>query len=138
MNTETTRAIELTKFEAFYICKNTKEEWKHFLWRCDLITMKGRIRIDYKMGLAHVIKAKNRWENDKPKPPVLKAVLHSLILDSQAREMSFIDWCSEFGYDADSLKAFNTYQECCKSASQLSTLYTRAEIEEIKEALQDY
>lgn len=90
------------------------------------------------MGLGHVIKARNKWDVDKPKGPKLEDILHCLLLDSQAREMSFIDWCWNFGYDSDSISAFNTYQECCKSAEKLYALYTRAEIEEIKEALQDY
>lgn len=132
------RAIQLTHFHASYLCKNTEGEWPHFLWKCEIRTMKGRISLDYKMGLAHVIKAKFSWVQDRPKPPTLETVLHSLTLDSEAREMSLEDWCDAFGYDSDSIKALNTYQACCESAKKLNSIYTREEIKQIKEALQDF
>ncbi len=90
------------------------------------------------MGLGHVFKARNRWDIDKPKAPTLEAVLHSLALDSEAIEMSFNDWCDNLGYDNDSMKAFGMYQACCESAKKLNLIYTREEIKQIKEALQDY
>jgi hypothetical protein len=132
------RAIQLTHFHASYLCKNTGGEWPHFLWRCEIRTMKGAISIEYKMGLGHIFKARNTWDVDKPKSPTLEAVLHSLVLDSEAREMSFNDWCDSFGYDNDSIKALGMYQDCCESAKKLNAVYTREEIKQIKEALQDY
>ena len=100
--------------------------------------MKGGISIEYKMGLGHIIKAKNKYLEDRPKPPTLETVLHSLTLDSEAREMGFNDWCDNLGYDNDSMKAFGMYQACCESAKKLNSIYTREEIKQIKEALQDY
>lgn len=130
--------MKSTNFNASYLCKNTEGDWHHYLWKCELITANGRITTSFKMGLGHVIKARFSWSNDKPKPPTLNDVLHSLINDADARSMSFNDWCSEFGYDSDSMKAFNIYQACCESAKKLDILYTRADIEEIREALRDY
>jgi hypothetical protein len=127
-----------TNFNASYLCKNTEEDWHHYLWKCELITSKGRITTSFKMGLAHVIKSKYKWVDDKPKPPTLEGVLYSLLIDADARNMSFNDWCSDFGYDSDSIKAFNTYQACCESGKKLDIIYTRADIEDIREALQDY
>jgi hypothetical protein len=132
------RAIELTHFHPSYLCKNIDGEWPHFLWRCEIRTMKGKVSVDYKMGLGHVIKAKIKYIEDKPKAPTLETVLHSLILDSEAREMSLEDWCDSFGYDSDSIKALGIYQACCESAKKLNAIYTREEIKQIKEALQDY
>lgn len=45
-------------------------------------------------------------------PPKLEHVLNSLFLDSSAHDETFENWCSEFGYDSDSIKARKIYDEC--------------------------
>lgn len=86
------------------------------------------------------ILARKEWEerNVLPVAPHVAGVLYSLVLDSEAGGQSFNNWCSDFGYDSDSIKAFETYQACCKEAKQLAKLFKRAELETLKEALQDY
>lgn len=74
----------------------------------------------------------------KPIPPHVADILHSLILDSSAASQSFESWCSEYGYDTDSRKAFATYEACQRNADKLARLFDRATLEALSETLQDY
>lgn len=74
----------------------------------------------------------------KPVPPVAATVLHSLLLDSSAVGQSFREWCQDFGYDDDSIKARSTYDACQENADKLHKIFTRAVIAQLEEALQDY
>ena len=51
----------------------------------------------------------------KPVFPGVASVLHSLMLDAQALDQSFADWCDDLGYDDDSISAFDTYRACCEN-----------------------
>jgi hypothetical protein len=55
----------------------------------------------------------------KATPPKIDDVLHSLVMDADACEMSFADWCGSLGYDEDSRKAFAIYEACQKNATKL-------------------
>jgi hypothetical protein len=55
----------------------------------------------------------------KPKAPTAASVLHSLMRDSSAASQSFDSWCSEYGYDTDSRKAYATYEACQRNADKL-------------------
>lgn len=80
-----------------------------------------------------------QWmESAKPQTPHPADVLHSLIADSSATGQSFADWCSDFGYDTDSRKAFATYEACQQNADKLARLFDRVAREALIEALQDY
>lgn len=67
-----------------------------------------------------VTKAKGRsmslYEADSFIPyavnPELIDVLHCLFLDSYAHDVSFQDWCDDFGYNNDSISAKKTYDAC--------------------------
>lgn len=61
----------------------------------------------YSLGIGH----RNRLGISKPK---LNQVLESLIMERDALEYSFEDWCANLGYDNDSIKAKNTYELCQK------------------------
>lgn len=74
----------------------------------------------------------------KPKAPHPADVLCSLILDSSAAEQTFESWCSDFGYDTDSRKALNTYEACQQNTDKLRRIFTHAQIEALRDALQDY
>jgi hypothetical protein len=76
--------------------------------------------------------------NTKPDKPHAASVLHSLVLDAEAVNMSFTDWCDDYGYDSDSIKALSTYQECCKTGEAMRKMFTREQMEQLREALQDY
>lgn len=51
--------------------------------------------------------------------PTLDSVLESLFLDASAYSESFDSWCSNCGYDSDSIKALNMYQACCENGKKL-------------------
>lgn len=73
-----------------------------------------------------------------PKPPHAADVLHSLVLDSSAINESFPDWCENFGYDSDSIKALRTYEQCCATGLQLRDMLGSAGLQTLSELLQDY
>lgn len=77
-------------------------------------------------------------EMRSPTKPHAASVLYSLTLDARAADQSFSDWCSELGYDEDSIKAFDTYRACCDSAKKLREIFTRHEIDALTELLQGY
>lgn len=64
------------------------------------------------------------WYKARPVTPDPLDVLHALTLDGQAASMSFADWCRDFGYDPDSIKAFDTYRQCCAIGEQLRKSFT--------------
>lgn len=72
----------------------------------------------------------------KAKPPVLDDVLYCLVSDADATEMSFSEWCDNFGYNSDSRKAFRTYELCQKNADKLRKAGINIAAE--RERLQDY
>lgn len=74
----------------------------------------------------------------KPQKPEVASVLHSLMLDMDACEMSFEEWCNELGFNSDSIKDQAVYFECQKSGDKLKKIFTHAQFEELREALQDY
>lgn len=61
-------------------------------------------------------------EVSKPVKPTLDGLLSSLAMDSTAESQSFEDWCSDYGSDTDSRKAFETYTACQKSGKFLRGL----------------
>lgn len=134
-------------------------------WECDgwfiSLTADGKPNepqdFDYFTGIGHRVDHGNgprdhsgpfrkntlAWESYqknyvKPFAPFAAGPIHSLILDSSADDQSFNDWCSNYGYDNDSRKAFETYQACCASAAKLRKVFTREQIEKLSELLQDY
>lgn len=70
--------------------------------------------------------------------PKLADVMYSLLSDSSAMDETFADWCGNFGYDDDSIKALETYQACVKIGQSLSKAFTPAELQELREIFQDY
>lgn len=101
-----------------------------------LVTMQRdakEISFCYSKGSAHCYEM---GTVTKPIEPMLSEVLYSLILD--CTEESFDYFCSEFGYDNDSIKAYKTYESCLENTKKLKTLFTYSEIEALKELFQDY
>lgn len=112
-----------------------RDGWKCFPWH---VTFQTDVRpgkcftTDYFTGVGIVN------ERGVASRPVAADVLHSLLLDGQAAHMSFDDWCGEYGYDTDSMKAFRTYEACCKVGRDLERVLTREQCDELSALLQDY
>lgn len=46
---------------------------------------------------------------------------------------TFQEWCRNFGYSDDSIKALNTYQACAKQYEALSKVFTQEQLEKLRE-----
>ncbi len=86
-------------------------------------------------GATHV---RGHWEASYPVKPPIAGLLYSLILDGSACDESFASWCDNFGYETDSRKALATYEACQHGFDKLRKVFTGAQIERIRELLEDY
>lgn len=46
---------------------------------------------------------------------------------------SFENWCSQFGYDEDSRKAYSTWETCCEQYEALAEMFTDEEMDLLRE-----
>jgi len=51
--------------------------------------------------------------------PSIVDVLYCLSIDTQAFDFDFEEWCDTFGYDSDSIKAKNIYDDCIENGLKL-------------------
>lgn len=70
--------------------------------------------------------------------PTQASVLYCLLADAISAEQNFNDWCNNFGYDNDSIKAFKTYQACCDTLEKMRNIFSGKQRAELSELLQDY
>jgi hypothetical protein len=148
-------------FEAFYTGEQTRDDWTCDGWRISIRTNVVNVQtFDYFTGTGHreaapgSIRPKNymddvqgrksvmmaRWEaaNLRAVFPHVADVLCSLLLDSGARNECFADWCSNYGYDVDSRKAFSIYEACCENAFKLAKMFNGEQIKTLSVLLEDY
>lgn len=72
-----------------------------------------------------------------PNIPEVLDVLNCLILDADSVEYNgFEEWCEEFGFNTDSIKAKKSYDQCCETRAGINRLGFR--LEELQELFQDY
>lgn len=114
-------------------------EWPHFQWQ---VTING-IGFEYRTGLGHrtdFFKGMRRigqgdsWHPRNKRPagsvtlesakcwahsPKIEDVLECLVSDMDAGAQSFHDFCDNFGYDRDSIKALDLYRACMESGEKL-------------------
>lgn len=102
------------------------------------LTQMGKVELHRagKSSQRHIDSIKAKYS--KPVKPEAASVLYSLLLDAQGAEQNFLDWCSEFGYDSDSMKAHGTYTACCEILQKVRTFFTDEERTVLQELLQDY
>ena len=101
-------------------------------WSVDLTGPNGKtITTEYHTGKAHrkigQIAIPHRptlhqWQQSKPTQPKLVDVIHSIVLDADAANQTFEDWCGDCGYDPDSRKALDTYLACQAGALNLRSI----------------
>lgn len=142
-------------FSAHYVGETTRRNDGEKPWQCDAWRVKLQARAevfetDYFTGLGHR-KARpgapsdkgrsntlyrEEWEKRwlKPVTPRAADVLHSLLLDAQAADMSFPDWCSAYGYSDDSIKALETYRQCCDIGAQMRRVFDHKTFEALRTA----
>ncbi len=71
--------------------------------------------------------------------PTSASVLYSLLNDARCgSDYDFEDFCSEFGYDEDSIKAYETYKACQKTSKQLKKVFSATQLAQLETLLEDY
>lgn len=96
----------------------------------------GRLRAEKNVGDAGVMAVFNLISNECK--PDEKDFMHAILGDMRAGEMTFADFCGDFGYDDDSIKALRTHQACADTARKIRKLFTHAEIETLEKELEGY
>lgn len=117
------------------------DSWSFTLYKLDQYNFKRNIQqFSYFTGLGHrQIKNKGQWnEQITINKPTITGLLSCLILDSTACNMSFCEWSDELGYDNDSIKAREIYDECQKQSDKLRKVFSNQQIQKIQELTQDY
>jgi hypothetical protein len=121
-------------------------------WRIVIETKSGYWSTDYwtGLGLRETIRGaramvmpenrfvKGKWQATKPVKPKIADVMYSLFMDASAADENFHDWCENFGYSSDSIKAMNTYKQCLEIAVALRKHFdpaTRAAIQSVIEEM---
>ncbi|MFA5378876.1 MAG: hypothetical protein WC455_24195 [Dehalococcoidia bacterium] len=125
-----------------YVGKVQDKDWPHFLWNVVITQKDGFWTVPYKTGLGLVKKKPCLGvavpSEPVPTTPTTADIMHSLLLDADAADQSFNEWCDNYGYDTDSMKAFKTYQTCCEEAVNLKKTFTREQLADMQKALEDY
>jgi len=62
------------------------------------------------------------------KTPTASDLVWAVAIDSEALNDSFNDWCDNFGYSTDSIKARSTYKACQRNGQRLTDLIGSPEI----------
>ena len=143
-NTKTKFDFEALPIKIEFVGKVNDKEWPHYLWNATLSHKNGFFTVPYKTGLGLVVKPTRKLPDymvkpePKPAKPTNKDLMYSLLLDSDSGNMTFNDFCSEFGYSNDSISSLKTYQTCCEYAVQLRKVFTREQMEAMREALEGY
>lgn len=118
--------LDNIKMNAKYLGIKTKDTWEHHSYKITLKYNNKAMTIDYSLGMAHDV---NIVE--------LKSVMSSLLMDN-VQDNTLADFCDNFGYDNDSIKAHKIYKACQANTKKLLNLFNQNEIEELNELLQDY
>ena len=115
-----------------YVAEIRKADWGDRpvdQWAITFSNKTGSWRTDYFTGLG-------LRKNGRPVKPTESAVLEALMLDAQAAETNFVDWCAEFGHSDDSIKAFNMYRACLETAVMLRKYYTKDQLDAARAAME--
>lgn len=137
-------------YEVTYAGQTKRHNWDCDAWRYKINDIEG----DYftGLGLRKITKSapkcglpKNtigykQWEDSylKPVKPHLADILYSLFSEADALDMNFKEWCDNFGYDDDSIKALNIYNQCIDIGYKLRNMFKREIYNELKELLYEY
>ena len=119
--------IDLEVKEAFKTDEDLKDDWKKGANKYQVkISYFDKFYVtDYYMGSALTRK------------PSKKDVLYSMLLDDVSG-VDFDEFCAEFGYDNDSIKALKIYEACQRETKALHNMFDSDEIDMLRELLEDY
>lgn len=113
--------------------EDMNDKWKETAnkWQVKLIYFDKEYVTDFYMGSGLVDKI------GKPKKPTIMDVLHSMMI-GDISNMNFNDFCNEFGYDNDSIKALKIYKACEKETEVYHNMFDRKERKILEKLLQNY
>ena len=119
--------IKLQTIETWNNETDKKEEWKRTAtkYTCKLTFKNQSYAFSYWMGSAHT------------KAPSKKDILYSFIMDD-VTGLDFEEFCLEFGYDNDSIKALRTFEACKDETENFYRLFNEEEREILRELLENY
>lgn len=136
---DTIDTLEILPVKIDYVGQTKRDQnWDCDQWRVTLSSNAGFHSFDYFTGLGLRHKPKTSWATPTPKKPKVADVMHSLIMDASAADENFHDWCANYGYSDDSIKAMNTYKACLESAVALRKHFSPDTLRQVRELLQDY
>lgn len=78
----------------------------------------------------HQVQKELKKVQKEAETPSYYSILASLYISEMG---TFKDFCSDFGYDTDSIKAYKTYILCIEEEKKLQKLFTRKELEMLSE-----
>lgn len=96
-------------------------------WR--ILVKRGRVEfeVEYSMGAAHT------------GVPDDESVFNSLLMDTSDIEgETFESWAENLGYDTDSRRAERAFQACQKELLNLKSMFTTAELDDLRETFADF
>ena len=116
--------IDLKVREAFKTGEDLKDNWKKdaHKYQVKISYFDKSYVTDYYMGSALT------------RMPNKKDVLSSMLLDDVSG-IDFDEFCCEFGYDNDSIKALETYKACQRETKALHNMFDSDEIDMLRELL---
>ena len=125
--------IEFESLKAFKTREDMNDEWnkKANKWQVKLVYFDKEYVTDFYMGPGLVDKM------NKPKKPTKEDVLYSMITDD-VNNMTLNDFCNEFGYNEDSIKALEIYKACKRETKAYYDMFDSEEREVLRELLKDY
>ena len=125
--------IELYVQPSFKTQEDMKDEWKKGAnkWQIKLVYFDKEYVTDFYMGSGLVD------EMGKPKKPTKEDILSAMIVDDVS-DLDFDDFCSEFGYNNDSIKALKVYEACKRETKAYYNIFDSEEREVLRELLEDY
>ena len=103
------------------------DKWRSDKWEVCLYRGAYKITVEFFLG-----------EGNNGRAPELKEVVFALLNDAQAGELSFEDFCSDFGYDTDSRRAYATWEACKENREKLLAIFSPDEIAELEVDFENY
>lgn len=118
---------------AFKTQEDMNDEWKKKSnkWKVKLVYFDKEYVTNFYMGSGLVSKM------GRPKKPTIKDVLYSMMMDD-VNNINFNDFCGEFGYDNNSIKALKIYEDCQEETKAYYDMFNNEEREFLRELLEGY
>lgn len=130
--------IETLPVKITYIGETVRDNsWKCDQWCVELSNKSGMWSTDYFTGLGLRTKPNAVWGTARPKKPTIADVLYSLFNDASAADYNFSDWCDNFGYSDDSIKALNAYKACLETATALRKYFSPEQRKAIQSIIEE-